>query len=368
MFIDQDIAAAARHVNYFDAKDVENLCALASQIMEIDFLKVGRIDKGEIHKEICSIVKKTGTSMDKLFTGQMTAPLRPREETDVALFGSLNLLSDMVWGRLWMHILKERVLDPFFINMDYRPYKGIYHAVLRWICDFLRVKMDRRFHEKTSKNMPADVRRNLQNFFMPAVWGLLLQHLKGIHTPRYKHCMLVTEYLNRFLKEGYGVMYCGGSEQAPRVEIRVPVWDEKAYPEIVDCEGSSWLEVSVLKDSVFVPEKVWRYPERLSAQDIFNEPNVEVRRVMLETMGNEKFLKESQAERIDKTPKYELFRVTIPSAGRRLAEFLHLVHCVCPSTGHEYYLRVPPPIRSAEEAIAWTFGESRWTYEPAVET
>jgi len=46
----------------------------------------------------------------------------------------------------------------------------------------------------------------------------------------------------------------------------------------------------------------------------------------------------------------------------------NLVHCVCPSTGREYYLRVPPNMTDAKQAIAWTFYETSTTYRPFIET
>jgi hypothetical protein len=36
----------------------------------------------------------------------------------------------------------------------------------------------------------------------------------------------------------------------------------------------------------------------------------------------------------------------------------------CPSTGRNYVLRVPPAIKSAREAVAWTFGMKAEEYQP----
>jgi hypothetical protein len=38
------------------------------------------------------------------------------------------------------------------------------------------------------------------------------------------------------------------------------------------------------------------------------------------------------------------------------------------STERRYFLRVPPTIRTAAEAVAWTFGLSGQDYYPALET
>lgn len=34
----------------------------------------------------------------------------------------------------------------------------------------------------------------------------------------------------------------------------------------------------------------------------------------------------------------------------------------------DYFLRVPPTITTAHEAVAWTFGKTAETYAPAIET
>lgn len=365
----EKIESAALGVNYLQGKDVESLCALASKIMDIDFLKVRRvIDKRDVYEALVIVSKETGVSIGELRSGEGTGMVRSAVEDGWILSKGVNQLPNTVCGRIWMALMEDRP-DPFFLNMDRQSYQGTYHEILRLLCEYFRERLDSEFYEKTSRKMPDGLRASFENYITPAVWAFLMFHFKGVRLTRFGKYVPALELCLELLKRGYGMLYCAGSGRTSRVEMRVPVWEEKAFPEVLDIERAPWLDVAVLKDAVFVPEKVWREPEKLSAQDIFNEPNLEVRRVMLETMGNEKFLKESQAERIDKNNDYELYRVPLPSfvwEGR--GEFLHIVHCVCPSTGREYYLRVPPTIRNAVEAIAWTFGESQRSYQPAVET
>ena len=33
-----------------------------------------------------------------------------------------------------------------------------------------------------------------------------------------------------------------------------------------------------------------------------------------------------------------------------------------------YFLRVPPNIKSAKEAVAWTFGKTKENYNPSIQT
>lgn len=44
------------------------------------------------------------------------------------------------------------------------------------------------------------------------------------------------------------------------------------------------------------------------------------------------------------------------------------VEVVCPSTGQDYLLRVPPTMRCCADAVAWTFEMSVGSYHPLLET
>lgn len=153
------------------------------------------------------------------------------------------------------------------------------------------------------------------------------------------------------------------------LEIKLPVWREADYPKkVVDIENKEpdFIQISVIRDGVYVPEPVWRHPEKLDARDIFHERNVEVRRIMMDVIGNEKFLKQTGAVVIDRQGTLLLYRIEMPVRG--IMSFMHMVRCVCPSTGREYLLHVPPRITDARQAVAWTFGETKDAYKPEIET
>jgi len=100
--------------------------------------------------------------------------------------------------------------------------------------------------------------------------------------------------------------------------------------------------------------------------DIEKEPNLETRRVMIEKLygGMGGFMKFIGAEPVHKDETGELFRVQV---GRGRNRELAYVHVTDPSTGREYWLRVPPSMRTAREAVAWTFGLNEQEYRPAAE-
>ncbi len=98
------------------------------------------------------------------------------------------------------------------------------------------------------------------------------------------------------------------------------------------------------------------------------EENAEVRRVMLERMGHERFMADLGAEPLHRDACGELFRVDLEND-----EPLVLVRVVNSTPEPDgkrkkYVLRVPPHIQTAREAVAWTFGVPPEMYAPIAET
>ena len=119
---------------------------------------------------------------------------------------------------------------------------------------------------------------------------------------------------------------------------------------------------------VAVDERVAFRPELITADEILAEPNAERRRVLLERMGYEPFLAAARAEVLDEDrdaggPR-RLVRV-----GMGPDEPLVCVSVLCPSTGRQYVLRVPPATPTCHAAAAWLAGfDDPAAYAPLVET
>jgi hypothetical protein len=109
-------------------------------------------------------------------------------------------------------------------------------------------------------------------------------------------------------------------------------------------------------------------PEAITAQQVIETPNVELRRVLLERMGYERFLRQARAEVLDRDTdpggERQLVRVALPED-----EPLVCVSVRCPSTGRHYVLRVPPTMRACHQAVAWVCGfDNPDDYRPVAET
>lgn len=136
-------------------------------------------------------------------------------------------------------------------------------------------------------------------------------------------------------------------------------------------EGWHWHGVQVRKEVVTDPAKI-----RLSW--IREERNAEVRRVMIERFGMERYMVESGSALVDEERKVGKLWKTRAGFGDRSAwngreEAIVMVQVTNSTpepdgTFKDYWLRVPPGMTSARAAVAWTFGMSAKEYRPAQES
>lgn len=116
---------------------------------------------------------------------------------------------------------------------------------------------------------------------------------------------------------------------------------------------------------VRVPSKWIENKSSLSARDALKQSNLELRRAACEILGWVHILKELKAKIInqDEDPMIgTLLEVSIPDIGKE--KFLHVL---C-GTGREFALPVPPDMKTALEANAWTYGLKPIEYAPEIRT
>jgi len=121
---------------------------------------------------------------------------------------------------------------------------------------------------------------------------------------------------------------------------------------------------------VHVPEKVILHPERLTAEEILSERNLEVQRAMIERIGglNQLLsLAKAGVYELHRTHHGTLYRLERTDPHRREEPWV-FVQVTCPSTGRQYCLSVPPRTKTVQQGIAWTFGMLPEEYSPDHET
>ncbi|MBL1078639.1 hypothetical protein JK358_29975 [Nocardia sp. 2] len=104
-------------------------------------------------------------------------------------------------------------------------------------------------------------------------------------------------------------------------------------------------------------------PERIRAEE-----NAELRRVMLEHFGYDRYLAESNAQPVHRDETGILWRIALPDDED--VAMVEVVNSTAEPDGtyRTYWLRVPPRTRTAREGVAWTFGLTADEYDPLRQT
>ncbi|WP_107309359.1 DUF6745 domain-containing protein [Streptomyces sp. TP-A0356] len=104
-------------------------------------------------------------------------------------------------------------------------------------------------------------------------------------------------------------------------------------------------------------------PDRIRAEE-----NAELRRVMLEHYGYDRYLADSGARPVHRDGTGTLWRVDL--VGDEPVVMVEVLNSTPEPDGtrRTYWLRVPPTTRTAREGVAWTFGLDAEVYAPVRET
>ncbi len=126
---------------------------------------------------------------------------------------------------------------------------------------------------------------------------------------------------------------------------------------------------------VGVEARVIASPGTITVEEIDRTSNVEVRRVLIEQFGEDRLIREGGARLIGEDATGRLWRREFASGGwsQGRDEPIVMVEVLNSTpepdgTRKTYFLRVPPTMKSARQAVAWTFGLGSVEYRPAVQT
>ncbi len=119
---------------------------------------------------------------------------------------------------------------------------------------------------------------------------------------------------------------------------------------------------------VIVPDYVILLPQPITIEMIESEPNTEVRRVLIERFGLDNYLKAGRVVKIHQDKCGILYRMSLNRDEPIMV--VHVVNSTPEPDGsfNEYFLRVPPNMTRAKQAVAWTFGLTEEEYFPVVES
>jgi hypothetical protein len=126
---------------------------------------------------------------------------------------------------------------------------------------------------------------------------------------------------------------------------------------------------------VLVPARAIEQPSSLTVAEIEAEPNVEIRRIMAERFGLDRYVTAPGSELVHEDETGRLWRRWLVRPRKWVAggEAISMVEVINSTpepdgTRKTYFLRVPGGMTTARQAVAWTFGLTAAEYRPAVET
>ena len=119
---------------------------------------------------------------------------------------------------------------------------------------------------------------------------------------------------------------------------------------------------------VRVPWDIIEHPASITVARIDAEQNAEFRRVMIERYGQSRFLVDGGAKVIASDDYGTLYRREL--AGDEPIVMVKVVNSTAELDGSfkDYFIRVPQTVKTAREAVAWSFGKTADKYSPSVQT
>lgn len=150
--------------------------------------------------------------------------------------------------------------------------------------------------------------------------------------------------------------------------VNMTIQNERAHnesgPAITWGDGAetfAWKGITVDRSLIMEPEKITHH-------DITNEMNTEIRRVLIDRYGDAQYLQDSGAKMFHADEYGTLYRTQLP--GDEALVMVKVQNSTPEPDGSYkyYYLRVPPNMTRAREAVAWTFGVEEKDYRPRIQS
>lgn len=133
--------------------------------------------------------------------------------------------------------------------------------------------------------------------------------------------------------------------------------------DVSDCYDSDFStfekEFTAIVDTVYQVLK----DKDVSFAEVIALPNAEIRRAVIEFIGLDSLMEKTNVTPVDTSTFGDLIRVSVLND-----EDIVVVKVQDSSTDRKYFLRVPPTVKTAKEAVAWTFNLTENDYNPSKET
>jgi hypothetical protein len=189
------------------------------------------------------------------------------------------------------------------------------------------------------------------------------------------------EYMNKefpFSKPEEGIVTIKNEEGRLHAD-HVPAWrsptrimwyrDGRKHGIDADIYGS----ITYYFENIRIPSKYYQAmsnPDLLTVEEVLGHTNQEVRYVGMKIVGFDRIMKHKNCKIIHKDEKKGQVLFTISGIFEEPVAYVKVVNSTAEPTGEfkNYFLCVPPEVKSCKEAVAWTFRMTADEYMPSQET
>ncbi len=117
-----------------------------------------------------------------------------------------------------------------------------------------------------------------------------------------------------------------------------------------------------------VPRDIIEDPSSITVKRIDAENNVEIRRILVNFYGLDRYLNDSNAVQIDADDGGILYKKVLPNDEPIVVVKVKNTTADPDGSFKQYFLRVPPNITTVRAAVAWTFDMNSEAYRPTAES
>jgi len=135
-------------------------------------------------------------------------------------------------------------------------------------------------------------------------------------------------------------------------------------------DADKWGSISYYYEGVRIPPHFYTKPDSLTITEVLAHPNTEVRYVGIKIVGMDRVLESNNTTIIHKDKQKNQILFQIKGIFDEPVSYVKVVNSTQEPDGtyKDYYLCVPPTVKTCQEAVAWTFRLEEQEYQPEQET
>jgi hypothetical protein len=135
-------------------------------------------------------------------------------------------------------------------------------------------------------------------------------------------------------------------------------------------DADKWGSISYYYEGVRIPPHFYTKPESLSITEVLAHTNTEVRYVGIKIVGMDKVLESNNTKIIHRDKQKNQILFQIKGIFEEPVSYVKVVNSTQEPDGtyKDYYLCVPPDMKTCKQAVAWTFRLEEQEYQPGQET